>query len=452
MPAERVLLLGAAGRDFHNFNTCFRDNPRYQVVAFTAAQIPGIADRRYPAELAGAGYPAGIPIYPEAELTTLIARLGVEIVVFSYSDVAHRQVMHLAAEATAAGAEFRLLSAASTMLSARVPVVAVCAVRTGCGKSQTARYVVERLRRRGYHPVVLRHPMPYGELSAQRAVQRFASYDDLNHHACTIEEREEYEPHLERQTVVFAGIDYAAIVEQAQQEGDCLVWDGGNNDTPFVRPELWITLADPLRAGHELDSHPGEVNLRAADIVVIGKISVASAAEIETVAANVARVNARAVVVRADSALTLDPPRPTLAGQRVLVVEDGPTLTHGSMPFGAATVAAARFGAAQKVDPRPTAVGSLRDVYGAYPHLGLVLPAMGYSAEQVAALAATINAAEADLVLSATPIDLARLAPLNKPVVQVRYELIDAGPPTLASCLERSFPGPPAPPARERSA
>ncbi|MDI7278065.1 MAG: GTPase, partial [Anaerolineae bacterium] len=358
MTEERVLILGAAGRDFHNFNVFFRDNPAYRVVAFTATQIPGIEGRLYPPALSGPRYPQGIPIVAESEMARLIVAEKVNQVVFAYSDVRHEHVMHLASTAMAAGADYRLLGLDRTMLEARVPVVAVCAVRTGCGKSQTSRYVAQRLKQAGKRVVVVRHPMPYGEL-AQQAVQRLASYEDLKLHQCTIEEREEYETHIEMGTVVYAGVDYGRILEKAQAECDVLIWDGGNNDTPFFRPDLWITVTDPLRPGHEVLYHPGEVNLRGAGIVLINKATVARPEDVEAVRCNAATLNPHAVVICAESRLIVDD-ESMVRGKRVLTVEDGPTVTHGEMPFGAARMAAEQFGAAEVVDPRPAAVGSIQ--------------------------------------------------------------------------------------------
>lgn len=434
MREKRVVILGAAGRDFHDFNCCFRADASTRVVAFTATQIPGIDDRCYPAALAGPRYPAGVPIRAESELSEIIREHAVDEVVFAYSDVSHAHVMHLAARANASGAAFRLLGVAQTMLSTRLPTIAVCAVRTGCGKSQTSRYVVRHLRALGLRPVVIRHPMPYGDL-ARQVVQRFSSYGDLDRHACTLEEREEYEGHLEAGTVVYAGVDYARILDQAQTEADVLIWDGGNNDTPFIKPDLWITVADPLRPGHELLYYPGEVNLRAADVVLINKTGSARPADVEEVARNTSSVNPSAVVIRADSALRIEGSA-ELAGKRVLALEDGPTLTHGSMAFGAAAVAAERAGA-EIVDPRPHAVGSIAQVYRDYPHLGGVLPAMGYSESQLEELRQTIEATSCDLVLYATPVDLTRLVRLDKAAVRVRYELEDLDRPTLADQLDQ---------------
>jgi predicted GTPase len=433
MSEQRVLIVGAAGRDFHNFNVVYRDDPRTRVVAFTATQIPGIAERSYPPQLAGPRYPQGIPIRPESELETLIEKERIDEVIFSYSDVTHEHVMHLASRSNAKGASFRLLGAAQTMLPAKVPVVAVCAIRTGCGKSQTSRYIVDQLRAHGKKVVVVRHPMPYGDLSRQ-AVQRFGSYEDLAQHECTIEEREEYETHIEAGTPVYAGVDYGAILAQAQAEADVLIWDGGNNDTPFYKPNLWITVADPLRPGHELRYHPGETNLRAADVVLINKATNADRQGLETVTANVKAHNPRAVIVRGASRLKIEDPA-LVQGKRVLTVDDGPTLTHGEMAFGAGLMAAKEFGAAAVVDPRPFAVGSIKEVFEKFPHLGAALPAMGYSAAQVRELEETINRSDCDVVLFATPLDLRRLLKIDKPAVRVRYELADLDPPLLKDQL-----------------
>ncbi|MFI5254558.1 MAG: cyclic 2,3-diphosphoglycerate synthase [Candidatus Limnocylindrales bacterium] len=423
MTSRRVLIMGAAGRDFHDFNVVFRGHPESSVVAFTATQIPGIAGRRYPPELAGPGYPDGIPILSEDELERLIRDEKVDEVVFAYSDVTHETVMHAASRALACGADFRLLGPNSTMLKSRRPVISVCAVRTGSGKSQTTRYVAALIRQAGLTPVVIRHPMPYGDLAAQ-AVQRFASRADLERHQTTIEEREEYEPHLEAGTVVYAGVDYGAILAAAEAEADVILWDGGNNDFPFYRPDLAIVVADPLRPGHELTHHPGETNLRMADIVVINKIDSATPEALAQVRATIAAVNPRAAIVEARSALRLEGGE--IAGLRVVVVEDGPTLTHGGMTFGAGIVAARRFGAAEIVDPRPFARGSIKAVLERYPALDRLIPAMGYGETQTRELAATLDAAPADVVLCATPIDLGALLHLRLPVVRVRYDLEEA--------------------------
>jgi predicted GTPase len=433
MPKERVLIMGAAGRDFHNFNVAFRGNPAFEVVAFTATQIPNIEGRRYPPELAGEQYPDGIPIHPESDLEQLIRERKVHKVVFAYSDVAHEYVMHRASQVLATGADFWLMGTDSTMLKSVKPVVAVCAVRTGAGKSQTTRRVCQILRDRGKKVVVVRHPMPYGNL-VEQACQRFASYEDLDRHKCTIEEREEYEPHIDRGVVVYAGVDYEQILRQAEQEADVVVWDGGNNDLPFYRPDLHMVVVDPHRPGHELRYHPGEANLRAADVLVINKIDTADLANIAKVRDNIALANPDAIVVDAVSAIFLEDSK-AIRGKRVLVVEDGPTLTHGEMAYGAGVVAARRFGAAEIVDPRPYAVGSIQVTYAKYPTTGPVLPAMGYGQEQVAELAETIARAPCDLVLVATPIDLRRVMKLTKPSQRVRYELQEIGQPTLVDVL-----------------
>ncbi|MBI4516539.1 MAG: GTPase [Deltaproteobacteria bacterium] len=430
----RVLILGAAGRDFHNFNVVYRDDPAVTVAAFTAAQIPGISGRRYPAALAGARYPAGIPIADETELEAICRRERIDQVVFAYSDVSHAHVMHLAARALACGADFVLLGPQRTMLLASVPVIAVCAIRTGCGKSQTARWLGRRLRSRGLRVAVLRHPMPYGDLERE-GVQRFATAADLDAARCTAEEREEYEPHLEAGNVVFAGVDYAAIVAQAQREADIIVWDGGNNDFPFVRPSLLIAMTDALRPGQAAAYHPGEAVLRMADVAVVNKVDAATPAQVEQVVNDIRAVNASAAIVRAASPVRLDDPD-AVRGRRVLVVEDGPTITHGGLPHGAGYRAAMAVGAAAIVDPRPFAAASLRAVFGQYPHIGPVLPAVGYNTEQLAALRQTINAAAAEVVVAATPIDLAALIALDKPVVRARYEYADAGEPTLGTIVD----------------
>jgi predicted GTPase len=434
---KRVIIMGAAGRDFHNFNVYFRDNPDYQVVAFTATQIPNIEGRRYPPELAGRLYPDGIPIYPEEELTDLIRRYQVDQVVFAYSDVSHEYVMHKASQALVAGADFRLMGTGSTMLTSRKPVVAVCAVRTGSGKSQTTRHVCDVLRRMGHRVVVVRHPMPYGDLTAQ-VVQRFATYEDLDRYRCTIEEREEYEPHIDRGVVVYAGVDYERILRQAEEEADIVVWDGGNNDLPFFRPDLHIVVADPHRPGHEVRYHPGEANLRAADVVVINKVDTADPDGIAQVRRNIQEVNPQAIVVEAASPILVEDPG-AIQGRRVLVIEDGPTLTHGEMAYGAGVTAARRFGAAELVDPRPYAVRSIAEAFRKYPHIGPLLPAMGYGDEQIRDLEETINATPCDLVLAATPVDIRRLLKVRYPVDRVRYELQVIGRPTLEEILLRRF-------------
>jgi predicted GTPase len=437
MSTTRTLIMGAAGRDFHNFNVCFRNNPDYKVVAFTATQIPNIEGRIYPARLAGASYPDGIPILPEDELLNLICDLKVEEVIFAYSDVSHEFVMHKASQVLAAGADFRLMGTAKTMLQSNKPVVAVCAVRTGSGKSQTTRRVCDVLRDMGKKAVVVRHPMPYGNLVAQTC-QRFATYEDLDRHNCTIEEREEYEPHINRGIVVYAGVDYEQILNQAEREADVIVWDGGNNDLPFFKPSLHITVADPHRAGHELRYHPGEANLRAADVIVINKIDTADLNNIAMVRENVMTANPQAIVTEAASPIFVQDPE-TIRGKKVLVVEDGPTLTHGGMAYGAGVVAARRFGAAQIIDPRPYAVGSIVETFAKYPTTGHVLPAMGYGAEQVAELSQTIASTPCDLVIIATPIDLRRVVDIRQPSQRVYYELQEIGRPTLADVLANKF-------------
>ncbi len=432
MTRTRVVIMGAAGRDFHDFNVLYRDDPTVEVVAFTATQIPGIDDRRYPPELAGALYPEGIPIEPEAELERILAERDIDRVAFCYSDVSHETVMHAASRALAGGAEFVLHAPGRTMLGSGRPVVSVCAARTGSGKSQTTRRVAAILAAAGLRPAVVRHPMPYGDLVAQR-VQRFASYDDLDAHRTTIEEREEYEPHIDAGRVVFAGVDYAAILAAAEAEADVVIWDGGNNDLPFYRPDLAIVVVDPLRPGNERRYHPGEANLRSADVVVINKIDSATPEGLDTVRASIAELNPGASVIEARSSLALEGGE--IVDQRVVVVEDGPTLTHGGMTFGAGIVAAERFGAAEVVDPRPYATGALAATLAAYPALGPLLPAMGYGDAQVRELEATLNAVPADLVLAATPIDLTRVLRPDKPVVRVRYELEEAAGPSLESLL-----------------
>ena len=432
MRRTKVIIMGAAGRDFHNFNVFFRDNEAYEVVAFTATQIPGIEGRRYPPELAGPLYPNGIPIEPEERLAELVREEGVQVVVFAYSDVSHQYVMERAATAAAAGADFWLLGPASTQLSSQKPVVAVCAVRTGCGKSQTTRKVAEILKAHGKKAAVIRHPMPYGDLAAQ-AVQRFASYEDMDRANCTIEEREEYEPHIDQGNVVFAGVDYGAILKEAEKEADVILWDGGNNDMPFYRPDLLIVVADPLRAGHENTYWPGSVNIRAADVVVINKVDSASLDQIEALRASIARLNRKAKLIEAASPITVEDPE-LIAGKRVLVIEDGPTVTHGEMPFGAGAVAARKLGA-ELVDPRPYAVGSIVDTYTKYSHLEAVLPAMGYGERQVQELAETIAKVPCDAIVIATPIDLRRLIDLPRPATRVRYELQEIGRPTLEDVL-----------------
>jgi predicted GTPase len=430
---RRVLIMGAAGRDFHNFNTIFRDNERYEVVAFTATQIPNIDGRRYPAELSGELYAEGIPIHPESELERLIHDRDVDQVVFAYSDVSHQYVMEKASIVLAAGADFQLIGGKVTMLESKKPVVAVCAVRTGAGKSQTTRYVADALQSMGRRVVAVRHPMPYGNLVRQR-VQRFASYADLDRHNCTIEEREEYEPHLDRGIVVYAGVDYGAILQQAEAEADVVLWDGGNNDLPFFKPDLHIVVADPLRAGHETTYYPGAANFRRADVIIINKIDTADLAQISTVRDNAAAVNPQAILIEAASPIFVPDPD-EIRGKRVLVIEDGPTLTHGGMKYGAGVVAARRFGAAEIIDPRPYTVGTIAEAFEKYPEIGALLPAMGYGEQQIHDLEETIRRTPCDLVIAATPIDLTRVADIYHPVQRVRYELQIIGQPTLEDVL-----------------
>lgn len=435
---ERVLILGAAGRDFHDFNTFFRSNDDYRVVGFTATQIPNISGRVYPAEIAGERYPDGIQILPERQLESIVERENVDTCVFSYSDISHEYVMHLASRVLAAGAGFRLLGPRQSMLASSRPVISVCAVRTGSGKSQTTRYVVQRLREFGRTPVVVRHPMPYGDLLRQR-VQRFETYDDLERYEVTIEEREEFEPHLRRGTIVYAGVDYEQILRQAEEDGDVLLWDGGNNDLPFYQPDFHLVIADPHRAGHELGYHPGEANLRMADAVVINKSDSARPEDVATVRHNVEAVNPRARIFVGRSPLKVDKPD-LLVGKRVLAVEDGPSLTHGELEFGAASLAARQHGARELVDPRPFAVGSIVTTFAKYSRTGPVLPAMGYGDEQIRELSDTIRNSDAEVVVVGTPIDLGRLIDIEQPVVKVTYDLAldeaDALDELLRSALE----------------
>jgi predicted GTPase len=433
---RRIVVAGAAGRDFHNFNVVLRDRDDVEVVAFTATQIPDIEGRVYPAELAGERYPDGIPIVPEDDLAALVRRENVDEVVFSYSDVTHEHVMHVGSIALAAGADYRLLSPRVTMLRSQKPVVAVCAVRTGSGKSQTTRHVAGVLRDAGKRVAVLRHPMPYGDLTKQ-AVQRFERYQDLDAADCTIEEREEYEPHLAEGNLVFAGIDYGAILARAEEEADVVVWDGGNNDTPFIRPDVHIVVCDPHRPGHELRYHPGETNLRMADVCVVNKMDTAPPAGVEAVLASIHEVNPAAQIVRAASPFLVEDGRAgEIRGKRVLAVEDGPTLTHGEMTYGAATLAAKQQGAEKLVDPRPFAVGSIQKTFEAYPHVAELLPAMGYGRRQMEELRETIERSDADLVLIGTPIDLRRVIDIDKPALRVTYRLQELGEPTIAGILE----------------
>jgi predicted GTPase len=435
---KNVIIIGAAGRDFHNFNTFFRNNADYKVVAFTAAQIPDIDGRKYPRELAGEMYPDGIPIFAESELESLIKKLEVDVCVFSYSDVTYQKVMSVSAMVNAAGASFMLLGPNDTMIKSTKPVIAVCAARTGCGKSQTSRRVIETLMQQGLKVVAVRHPMPYGDLVKQK-VQRFATVADLAHHQCTIEEMEEYEPHVVRGNVIYAGVDYEAILRQAENDPDgcdIILWDGGNNDFSFYRPDMLITVVDPHRAGHELMYYPGEVNLRMADVVVINKIDSADADMIDVVRKNIASVNPKAIVVDGASPIRVDDAS-LIKGKRVLVVEDGPTLTHGEMKIGAGIVAALKYGAAEIVDPRSYAVGKLAETYRIYPNIGKLLPAMGYGDEQMRDLQRTIEATPCDAVIIGTPIDLNRVIKISKPNTRVHYDLQEIGFPTLAEVLKR---------------
>jgi predicted GTPase len=431
---KKVIIMGAAGRDFHNFNVYFRNNPAYKVVAFTATQIPDIEGRKYPAELAGKLYPKGIPIYAEADLNSLINEHKVDDVHFAYSDVPHEYVMSKASQVMAAGANFVLLGPDDTMIKSRKPVVSVCAVRTGSGKSQTSRRVALLLKAKGRKVAVIRHPMPYGDLVKQK-VQRFAAYSDLDKHECTIEEREEYEPHIDNGIIVYAGVDYGAILRQAEKEADVILWDGGNNDFSFYRSDLEIVVADPHRAGHELRYHPGETNFRRAKVIVINKMDTAQKDQVDIVMANIKSLNPGAVVIRANSKITVDDGG-AIAGKRVLVIEDGPTLTHGGMKFGAGIVAAQKYGAAEIVDPRPFAVGSIKKTFEKYSHLDRVLPAMGYGDKQTEELDATIDRIDCDLIVSATPIDLNRVITPNKKMLRVYYELEEIGSPTLKDVLK----------------
>jgi predicted GTPase len=429
---NRIVIVGAAGRDFHNFNVCYRDDSWSHVVAFTATQIPDIAGRKYPTELAGPLYPEGIPIYPEDLLESLIEEDHANLAVFSYSDVSHVKVMNLASRVLAAGADFLLLSAERTMLKAKVPVVSVCATRTGCGKSPVSRRVAQLLKEQGLRVVAIRHPMPYGDLVKQK-VQRFASVADMDRQKCTIEEREEYEPHAANGTIVYAGVDYGAILKEAEKEADVIIWDGGNNDTPFLKPDLEIVVTDPHRAGHEVLYHPGEVNLLRANLVIINKVDSAFKEAVETVRQNVRDRNPRAMVIETDSVVKVEQAE-RLQGRRVLVIEDGPSLTHGEMTFGAGVIGARRAGATL-VDPRPYAVGSIRDTFAKYGHVGSLLPAMGYSEKQLAELEETIRRTPCDFVLIATPIDLRHLIPIAQPSLRVTYEVCERGPSKLSGVI-----------------
>jgi len=435
MARERIIVMGAAGRDFHNFNVLYRNNDKVEVVAFTATQIPDIEGRTYPASLAGDLYPNGIPIIPEADLRAFLEKEKVDSAVFSYSDVSYEYVLQRGALVNSMGVDFVQLGGRKTMLGSAKPVIAVCAVRTGSGKSQTTRKVTQLLKERGYRIVVVRHPMPYGDLAAQ-AVQRFGSYDDLDKHHCTIEEREEYEHHLQNGSVVYAGVDYASILKEAEKEADVVLWDGGNNDLPFYRPDMWITVVDPHRPGHEIRYYPGEINLYCADVVVVNKMGSATEEGINAVLANVADRNPKATLIKANSPVTVVGDAASLSGKRVLCVEDGPTLTHGEMKYGAAVVAARKHGAGAIIDPRPWAVGRIKETFAKYPGIGELLPAMGYGEQQIEDLEETINAVDCDVVLVGTPIDLTRLININKPSMRVGYALEERGKPDLADLID----------------
>ncbi|MFH1453886.1 MAG: cyclic 2,3-diphosphoglycerate synthase [Armatimonadota bacterium] len=430
---RKVIIMGAAGRDFHNFNVHYRDNEDYEVVAFTATQIPDIEGRTYPAELSGKLYPQGIPIYAEEELTGLIKKHNIDEVAFSYSDISHMEVMHKASTVTAAGADFMLLGPSHTMLKAEVPVVSVCAVRTGVGKSQTTRKVCDIFKNAGLKVVAIRHPMPYGDLTKQ-ICQRFETFEDLEKHKCTIEEQEEYAPHIERGIIVYAGIDYKKIMEEAQKEADVIIWDGGNNDYSFYKPDVAITLVDPHRAGHEVAYHPGEMNLKMADIIVINKVDTALPENVKAVKETIKKNNPAAKVIDAASPITIDNPN-IIKGKRVLAIEDGPTITHGEMSYGAAVIACKKYGASEIVDPRPYAVGSIKEVYAKYGHLGAVLPAMGYSSKQITELEKTIEATPCDLVVIGTPVDLRRIMKIDKEATSLKYELEEITQPDLTELL-----------------
>ena len=434
MAKEKIIIMGAAGRDFHNFNVAFRNNPQYDVVAFTATQIPGIDDKTYPAALSGDLYPNGIPIHPEEELVDLIVRHHIDRVIFAYSDVTHEAVMHKASAVLAAGADFWLMGPNSTMLKSTKPVVSICATRTGCGKSQTTRKVMQILKAAGKQAVAIRHAMPYGDLAQQKA-QRFATLGDLKKHNCTIEEMEEYEPYIAMGGVVYAGVDYEAILKQAEQEAEIILWDGGNNDIPFYVSNLEIVVTDPHRTGHETRYHPGEVNLRRAQVIIINKMDTADPAEIDKLRHNITKTNPKATIIEAASPISVEG-QTEIQGKRVLVIEDGPTLTHGEMPYGAGTIAARQNGAKEIIDPRPWAVGSIKETFEKYPKVGALLPAMGYGPDQVSDLEATINAVDCDLVIIGTPIDLNRVVNIQKPSVRVTYELQEIGAPNLQTVLK----------------
>lgn len=434
MPKTKVIIMGAAGRDFHNFNVFFRNNPNYDVIAFTVTQIPEIEGRIYPKELAGENYPNGIPIYPEEQLPELIKKYNINQVIFAYSDTSYRNVMRVSSIANAAGADFRLLGPTATMLHAKKPVIAVCAVRTGCGKSQTSRKIFKILKTKGMKVVSIRHPMPYDPDLTKQVCERFASYEDLDRYNCTIEEREEYEPYIDMGGVVYAGVDYEKILNEAEKESDIIIWDGGNNDFPFIKPDLHITIVDPHRPGHEINYYPGEVNLRMADIIIINKIETAKKEDIEEVRRNISKCNPEGKVIDAKSPITVDEPE-LITGKKVLVVEDGPTLTHGGMPYGAGYIAAEKFNAIP-IDPRPYAVGSIKTTFDKYPHLEKIVPAMGYGKRQIKELEETITKAECDAVIIGTPIDLRRIMKVDRPCVRVRYEFEDVGKPGLEEIID----------------
>jgi predicted GTPase len=434
MAKTKIVIMGAAGRDFHNFNVYFRDNDEYEVVAFTATQIPGIDDKKYPSELAGGLYPNGIPIHSEEELPKIIKKQGISKVVLAYSDLAHEDVMHKASLVLASGADFWIMGPNSTMLSPKVPVISICAIRTGCGKSQTTRKVCDIMKAKGKKVVAIRHPMPYGNLVKQ-AVQRFEKMEDLNTHDCTIEEREEYEPHIRQGIIVYAGVDYEKILREAESEADIIVWDGGNNDFGFYHSTLQIVVMDPHRPDHEIRYHPGETNFRMADVLIINKIGTASKENVNILRNNIEDINPKAIVIKAESTIIVDDPQ-MIQGKRILVVEDGPTVTHGGMPYGAGEIASEKYQAKEIVDPRPYAVGSIQKIFEKYTHLTKILPAMGYSDEQVKELEDTINACECDIVVAGTPIDLAKVISVNKPIVRVNYELQEIGEPNLETVLK----------------
>ena len=432
---EKVIIMGAAGRDFHNFNVYFRDNRRYRVVCFTATQIPDIDDRLYPSQLAGSLYPDGIPIKSDEKLMALVKDFEVDLVAFSYSDVSHVEVMHKASQVTAAGADFIIIGAPYTMLESSRKVVSVCAVRTGCGKSQASRQLAALLKNDGHRVVTVRHPMPYGDLTRQ-IVQRFASYEDFENHSCTIEEREEYEPIVDMGGIIYAGVDYEKVLRQAEDEAEIIIWDGGNNDTPFFKPDVHVVVLDPHRVGHETTFHPGETNLLMADVALINKVDSAAPEDVATLKETITRHNPGAHIVLADSEITVDQGE-RITGKRILVVEDGPTVTHGGMRFGAGVIAANRWGAAELVDPRTCLVGTLKTTFATYPDIGPVLPAMGYGEQQIRDLEATINSCDCDLVVSATPVNLARLVTINKELLRVRYDYRDHGDPTLGDIVRQ---------------